>query len=67
MAAFGLSSHLKMSQLPSTRLSRIVGASIEALYAAFMDPAALLAWLPPAPMTGKIHAFDARVGGGYEM
>jgi uncharacterized protein YndB with AHSA1/START domain len=32
-----------------------------------MDPAALVEWLPPAQMTGKIHAFDARVGGGYEM
>ena len=40
---------------------------IETIYTAFMDPAALLAWLPPVPMTGKIHAFDARVGGGYEM
>ena len=32
-----------------------------------MDPAALLAWLPPGEMTGKIHDFDARVGGGYRM
>ncbi|MGZ3284496.1 MAG: SRPBCC domain-containing protein, partial [Xanthobacteraceae bacterium] len=37
------------------------------LYAAFMDPAALVAWLPPAEMTGEIHEFDARVGGGYRM
>ena len=57
----------KMSQLPSTRLSRIVSASIETIYAALMDPASLLVWLPPAPMTGKIHAFDAQVGGGCEM
>src|SRR5262249_39381033 len=27
----------------------------------------LLAWLPPGEMTGKIHAFDGRVGGGYRM
>ncbi len=32
-----------------------------------MDPAALIDWLPPGEMTGKIHAFDARVGGGYRM
>ena len=31
------------------------------------DPVALLDWLPPGGMAGKIHAFDARVGGGYEM
>jgi hypothetical protein len=32
-----------------------------------MDPDVLVAWLPPARMTGRIHAFDARVGGGYRM
>jgi uncharacterized protein YndB with AHSA1/START domain len=51
----------------STRTSRIIQAPAEALYRAFMDPAALVEWLPPAEMTGEIHAFDARVGGGYEM
>jgi uncharacterized protein YndB with AHSA1/START domain len=51
----------------STRASRVIRATPEALYAAFMDPAVLVEWLPPAEMTGKIHAFDARVGGGYRM
>ena len=51
----------------STRTARIIKARLEQLYQAFMDPAALVAWLPPAEMTGKIHAFDARVGGGYRM
>ena len=32
-----------------------------------MDPDVLVAWLPPGRMTGKIHAFDARVGAGYRM
>jgi uncharacterized protein YndB with AHSA1/START domain len=32
-----------------------------------MDPDVLVDWLPPARMTGRIHAFDARVGGGYRM
>jgi uncharacterized protein YndB with AHSA1/START domain len=50
-----------------TRTSRIIKARPEELYAAFMDPAALVAWLPPAEMTGEIHEFDARVGGGYRM
>ena len=51
----------------STRTSRIIKARPEQLYEAFIDPVALIAWLPPAEMTGKIHAFDARVGGGYRM
>jgi uncharacterized protein YndB with AHSA1/START domain len=50
-----------------TRVSRVIKARPEELYAAFMDPAVLVAWLPPAGMTGKIHAFDGRVGGGYRM
>jgi Activator of Hsp90 ATPase homolog 1-like protein len=50
-----------------TRTSRIIKARPEELYDAFMDPAALVAWLPPAEMTGVMHEFDARVGGGYRM
>ncbi|MGZ5881843.1 MAG: SRPBCC domain-containing protein [Xanthobacteraceae bacterium] len=50
-----------------TRTSRIIKARPEELYVAFMDPAALVAWLPPGEMTGEIHEFDARVGGGYRM
>jgi uncharacterized protein YndB with AHSA1/START domain len=51
----------------STRTSRLVGGTPDEIYAAFMDPAALVAWLPPGEMTGEIHEFDARVGGGYRM
>src|SRR5262245_15285529 len=50
-----------------TRTSRVIRTRPEELYEAFIDPAALVAWLPPAEMTGKIHEFDARVGGGYRM
>jgi len=50
-----------------TRTSRIIKPRPDELYEAFMDPAALVAWLPPAEMTGEIHEFDARVGGGYRM
>lgn len=50
-----------------TRTSRVIRARPEDLYEAFLDPAALAAWLPPAEMTGEIHEFDARVGGGYRM
>lgn len=40
---------------------------VAAVYGALLDPDALVEWLPPAGMTGRMHAFDARVGGGYEM
>lgn len=50
-----------------SRNTRVFPASRAALYRAFTDPAALVAWLPPGDMTGEFHSFDARVGGGYEM
>jgi uncharacterized protein YndB with AHSA1/START domain len=51
----------------STRTSRVIQARPEQVYEAFADPAALVTWLPPGNMTGEIHEFDARVGGGYQM
>jgi len=51
----------------TTRTSRIIAAPADELYAAFMDPEALVAWLPPGEMTGRIHHFDATVGAGYRM
>ena len=51
----------------STRTSRVIRARPEELYAAFVNPTALIDWLPAAEMTGKIHEFDARIGGGYRM
>jgi uncharacterized protein YndB with AHSA1/START domain len=50
-----------------TRTSRVIKARPEELYAAFLDPTALVDWLPPGEMTGEIREFDARVGGGYRM
>ena len=48
-------------------VNRWVPAPRSAVFAAFLDAEALVAWLPPAGMTGEIHRFDARVGGGYAM
>jgi len=51
----------------STQNSKWIKATPEALYRAFTNPAALAVWLAPGDMTGKVHRFDGRVGGGYEM
>src|SRR2546423_1450680 len=51
----------------STRNSKFIKVTPEALYRAFTDPAALAVWLAPGDMTGEIHRFDHRVGGGYQM
>jgi uncharacterized protein YndB with AHSA1/START domain len=50
-----------------TRNSIFIKASTEALYDAFTRPHALVAWQAPGDMTAKVHSFDLRVGGGYEM
>ena len=50
-----------------TQTSTVIKARRDALERAFTDPAALAVWLSPGEMTGKVHAFDARVGGGYRM
>lgn len=50
-----------------TRNSKFIKAPPEALYRAFTDPAALAVWLSPGAMTGEVHSFDYRVGGGYQM
>src|SRR3546814_13555541 len=47
--------------------SRVIRASPGTIYRAFIDPDALVSWLPPAGMTGRIHAFEPRPGGIYRM
>jgi uncharacterized protein YndB with AHSA1/START domain len=56
-----------MSDLASTVVSRVINASREGVYRAFLDQDALVAWLPPDSMRGVVHAFDAREGGAFEM
>ena len=57
-----------MSTAPSTvRLHRVLRASPERVYRAFLDPDAMAKWLPPHGFTGKVHHLDARVGGSYKM
>lgn len=50
-----------------TRTSKLIKAPREVVYRALIDPAALAIWLPPGDMTGVVHDFDARIGGGYRM
>lgn len=47
--------------------SRTVPAPLDRVYAALVDPEAMLQWLPPSGMTARFERFDARPGGGYRM
>ena len=42
-------------------------ASAEAIYAAFADPDALMAWIPPGTMTGRALEYDFRQSGRYRI
>ena len=51
----------------TVRLHRVLRASPETIYRAFLDADAMAKWLPPNGFTGKVHAIDAKVGGTYKM
>jgi uncharacterized protein YndB with AHSA1/START domain len=46
---------------------RIIKASPEKIYQAFLDPEAIAAWRPPEGMTCEIYEFNPREGGTYRM
>jgi len=57
-----------MSDSPGTvRLHRVLRATPERVYRAFLDPDAMVKWMPPHGFIGKVHEMDAQVGGGYRM
>lgn len=51
----------------TVRLHRVLRASPERVYRAFLEPEALAKWLPPYGFTCKVAHLDARVGGMYRM
>ena len=53
--------------MPSTiRLHRVLKASPERVYRAFLDPAAMAKWLPPYGFTCTVHQAEGRVGGTHK-
>jgi uncharacterized protein YndB with AHSA1/START domain len=51
----------------TVRLHRVFRAPSARVYRAFLDPDAMVKWLPPHGFTGQVHEMDPRVGGGYRM
>lgn len=49
------------------RFHRVLRATPEKIYRAFLEPEAKVKWLPPNGFTGKVHHLDAKVGGAYKM
>ena len=54
--------------MPNTiRLHRVLRATPDRIYRAFLDPDAKVKWLPPNGFTGKVHHIEPKVGGSYKM
>src|SRR4026207_2384890 len=54
--------------MPNTvRFHRVLRATPERVYRAFLDPDAMAKWLPPTGFPGRVHHLDAKVGGTYKM
>src|SRR3954468_22700921 len=51
----------------TVHLHRVLRATPERIYRAFLDADAMVKWLPPHGFTGKVHHLDAKVGGTYKM
>ena len=51
----------------TVKLHRVFKAPPDRIYRAFLDPDAMVKWLPPHGFTGKVHHMDARVGGTHKM
>jgi uncharacterized protein YndB with AHSA1/START domain len=51
----------------TVRLHRVLRATPEKIYRAFLDADAMAKWLPPNGFTGKVHQLEAKVGGTYRM
>jgi uncharacterized protein YndB with AHSA1/START domain len=51
----------------TVRLHRVIRATPQRIYRAFLDADAMAKWLPPNGFTGKVHHMDAKVGGTWKM
>lgn len=51
----------------STRVTSMIRARRNEVYAAFLDAKAVARWLPPRSMTGVVHVFEAREGGRFRI
>ena len=49
------------------QLHRVLRATPERVYRAFLDAAAMAKWLPPYGFTCEVRHMDAKVGGTYKM
>ena len=61
------SNRKEVASTNTIRLYRVLRATPERVYRAFLDGDAMAKWLPPNGFTGKVHHLEAKVGGTYKM
>jgi uncharacterized protein YndB with AHSA1/START domain len=56
-----------MTTKNSVTLHRVLLATPEKIYRAFLEPDAMARWLPPNGFTAEVQHMDAKVGGTFKM
>ena len=51
----------------TVQLHRVLRTTPEKIYKAFLDPDALVKWMPPDGITCKAYQLDAKIGGSFKM
>ncbi|GAB2572476.1 SRPBCC family protein [Gracilibacillus alcaliphilus] len=47
--------------------SRVIQASSQTIYQAFLHPESLATWLPPTGMSGQVNRFEPAEGGSFQI
>jgi uncharacterized protein YndB with AHSA1/START domain len=55
------------AKLGSSKVSALIGGPRPKVYQAFLDPAAVVRWLPPDAMSRRVHRFELREGGFFRI
>lgn len=55
------------TNVPGVTVRRLIGASAEELFDAWLDPASVAVWMRPGTIARTTATIDARVGGKYEI
>lgn len=51
----------------TVNLHRVIKAPVNRVFRAFSDPDALASWLPPYGFIAKVHSFEFKEGGRFQM
>lgn len=54
-------------QSGTVRLHRVLKCPPDRLYRAFLDPRAMVKWMPPHGFVGEVYSIDPTAGGAYRM